>query len=68
MMDDQPAKEQDVAREGLCATCRHARAIKSDRGTRFLLCERSKTDARFPRYPALPVIRCVGYETRLTDL
>jgi len=68
MMDDQPAKEQDVAREGLCATCRHARAIKSDRGTRFLLCERSKTDARFPRYPPLPVIRCVGYETRLTDL
>jgi len=68
MMDDQPPTEQDIAREGLCATCRHARAIKNDRGTRFLLCEKSKTDPRFPRYPPLPVIRCTGFERRVTDL
>jgi hypothetical protein len=26
------------------------------------MCELSKTDASFPRYPRLPVLRCRGYE------
>ncbi|HSJ31160.1 MAG TPA: hypothetical protein VK933_06985 [Longimicrobiales bacterium] len=47
---------------GLCATCRHARIIESRRGSRFWLCSRSRVDARFPRYPPLPVVRCAGYE------
>jgi hypothetical protein len=25
------------------------------------MCELSKTDARFPKYPRLPVERCPGY-------
>ncbi len=47
---------------GLCGGCRHARLIVSARGSAFLLCQRSRTDHRFPRYPNLPVIRCVGFE------
>ena len=47
---------------GLCATCRHARRIVSDRGSRFWLCRRSETDPAFPRYPALPVLACTGFE------
>ena len=47
---------------GLCADCRHARHVQSDRGTVFYLCELSFTDARFPKYPRLPVLRCAGYE------
>jgi hypothetical protein len=47
---------------GLCATCVHARTILSGKGRRFLLCERSRTDPRYPRYPALPVISCAGHE------
>ena len=47
---------------GLCATCRHATVIGTDRGSRFILCERSRTDDRFPRYPPLPVVACIGYE------
>jgi hypothetical protein len=47
---------------GLCAACRHHRWIESARGSRFLLCERSRSDQRFPRYPPLPVVRCAGYE------
>jgi hypothetical protein len=47
---------------GLCAGCRHGRAIRSDRGSTFWLCRRSATDPRFPRYPALPVRTCLGYE------
>jgi hypothetical protein len=28
------------------------------------MCERSKTDERYPKYPRLPVERCPGYEDR----
>jgi hypothetical protein len=47
---------------GLCRTCRHAAVIVSDRGSRFFRCERSKSDPRFPRYPPLPVVSCIGYD------
>lgn len=47
---------------GLCRTCRHARTVRNPRGSVFWLCERSRTDPDFPRYPHLPVLRCVGYE------
>lgn len=40
--------------------------ITSARGSRFYLCERSRTDARYPRYPRLPVLTCAGYE-RIDD-
>jgi hypothetical protein len=46
---------------GLCASCAHARAVSTPR-SEFLLCERSKHDARFERYPRLPVLACPGYE------
>ncbi len=45
---------------GLCSACRHARRIRSDRGSLFYLCERSRTDPRFALYPRLPVIECDG--------
>ena len=47
---------------GLCATCRHSRIVQTRRGSTFRLCGRSATDPRFPRYPNLPVVRCVGFE------
>jgi hypothetical protein len=50
---------------GLCETCRHARTVETARGSRFVLCERSRTDPRFPRYPPLPVTRCAGFEAAL---
>jgi hypothetical protein len=31
------------------------------------MCERSKTDERFPKYPRLPVLECFGYERRATE-
>jgi hypothetical protein len=40
----------------------HARVVESRRGSRFWLCSRSRTDPRFPRYPPLPVVRCIGYD------
>jgi hypothetical protein len=47
---------------GLCGACRHSRRIETARGSTFRLCGRSLTDARYPRYPTLPVLRCRGYE------
>lgn len=52
----------EAARVGLCARCRFMRRMKSDRGATFHLCERSATDAAFPKYPRLPVLECPGYE------
>jgi hypothetical protein len=46
---------------GLCATCRHARAVASPRAS-YLRCGRSDLDPDYPRYPRLPVLHCVGYE------
>jgi hypothetical protein len=46
---------------GLCATCRHARRIESERGSEFWLCQLSAIDARFPKYPRLPILTCPGY-------
>lgn len=47
---------------GLCGSCLHRRRIASRSGSTFILCERSATDPRFPKYPALPVLGCPGYE------
>ena len=47
---------------GLCADCRHAREQRSARGSTFWRCVRAETDARFLRYPALPVRECPGFE------
>lgn len=55
--------DADPARAGLCANCVHTRRIESSRGSTFLLCQLSATDPRFPKYPALPVIRCSGHTT-----
>jgi len=47
---------------GLCEGCRYVRVVRSDRGSVFYQCRRSQTDARYPAYPRLPVLRCAGYE------
>lgn len=46
---------------GLCGRCRHARTTGNRRGSVFYMCGLSTTDPRFPKYPALPVLRCSGY-------
>jgi hypothetical protein len=48
---------------GLCADCTHARRIESDRGSVFYMCQLALTDSRFKKYPRLPVLSCVGYES-----
>jgi hypothetical protein len=61
MMNDRLGCGQPPSSAGLCAGCIHARAVATPRGSLFVLCQRSKTDRRFPRYPTLPVVVCAGY-------
>lgn len=49
---------------GLCGSCLHARDIRTRRGSEFLLCDRSRREPDFPRYPPLPVRECRGFEKR----
>jgi hypothetical protein len=49
-------------RHGLCDSCRHQRVVRNTRGSVFSLCERSKTDPRYPKYPRVPVLECPGFE------
>jgi len=49
---------------GLCAACLHSQLVRSDRGSIFYLCQLSASDARFPKYPRLPVRSCAGFEER----
>jgi hypothetical protein len=46
---------------GLCARCRHARRVATPRSL-FWLCERSKVDTTYARYPRLPMQSCPGFE------
>jgi hypothetical protein len=47
---------------GLCDRCLHQRLVPNSRGSVFSLCERSRSDQRYPRYPRLPVLVCAGFE------
>jgi hypothetical protein len=51
---------------GLCDSCRHQKLIHNTRGSTFSMCERSKSDERYPKYPRLPVVECAGWERRDT--
>jgi hypothetical protein len=51
-----------AARVGLCASCRFREIVTSSRGSTFYLCTLAATNPSFPRYPALPVRVCAGYE------
>jgi hypothetical protein len=48
-------------RAGLCDSCKHQKLVRNTRGSVFSMCERSKTDPSFPKYPRLPVLECRGY-------
>jgi hypothetical protein len=53
-----------TAGAGLCDACRHQSLIHNTRGSTFSMCLRHRTDARFPKYPRVPVSACPGYEPR----
>jgi hypothetical protein len=54
--------QQNKSDRGLCADCRHARVIQSDRSSIFLQCQLAFTNKNFVKYPRLPVRYCTGYK------
>jgi hypothetical protein len=53
---------------GLCGDCAHTRSVETGRGSIFLLCELSKSDPQFVKYPRLPKLSCSGYSKRTQRL
>ena len=50
--------------QSLCEKCALKREVVTPKGSRFLLCQLSKTDPTFPKYPPQPVVRCDGYQPK----
>ena len=65
--DPAPRRAGPTAPAGLCETCAHRRLVPNTRGSVFSLCERSRLDPAYPRYPRLPVRECAGFERRGPD-
>ena len=60
-------RSPSTSRHGLCDTCRYQRLVRNTRGSVFSMCELSKTDPRFPKYPRTPVQECAGYSPKTDD-
>ena len=56
-MNDERRVLAVVARGGMCSWCRHARLIRSARGSFFVRC----TYPDLPKYPRVPVVQCRGF-------
>ncbi len=48
----------------LCETCAVMREVIAPKGSRFLLCQLSKSDPAYLKYPPQPVVRCDGYQKK----
>jgi hypothetical protein len=47
--------------QSLCETCAWMREVVTAKGSRFLLCELSKTSPAYPKYPQQPIVCCEGF-------
>ena len=56
-----PSAFRALMQAGLCDSCKHQKLVHTTRGSVFSMCERSKTDPSYPKYPRLPVKECPGY-------
>jgi hypothetical protein len=56
--------EKRCGHAGLCDSCVHQRLIHNTRGSTFSMCDWSKNEPEYPKYPRLPVLECRGYEQR----
>jgi len=50
--------------KSLCESCRWMRDVLTPKGSRFLLCEWSKTNPAYPKYPPQPVVHCQSHEPK----
>ncbi|HSS76661.1 MAG TPA: hypothetical protein VLV54_07920 [Thermoanaerobaculia bacterium] len=63
-MNEEPGGRPAVpASAGLCATCEHLR-LQASKTSVFVRCGLAEEDARFAKYPPLPVRVCGGYRAK----
>ncbi len=56
-----PEDRAEVTRRaGLCAACANLQVLRSKRSV-FVRCSLADSDPAFPRYPQLPIYRCLGF-------
>jgi enoyl-CoA hydratase/carnithine racemase len=61
MADDESAPAA-TSPPSLCDSCAYQQLVHNTRGSVFSLCRRSQAQPeRFPKYPRVPVLRCVGF-------
>ena len=53
--------------QSLCETCASMLAVVTPKGSRFLLCQLSRIDPAYPKYPPQPIVRCAGHQPRDTN-
>lgn len=61
-VSNQPSSGLRLPPAGLCNTCRYQRVVRNTRGSVFSMCERSRIDSSYPKYPRVPVLECAGWE------
>ena len=54
--------------DSLCTTCEYVRKVVTGTGSVFLMCELSRSDARYAKYPPQSVVRCSGYSQRTENI
>jgi hypothetical protein len=54
--------------QSLCENCAWMREVTTPKGSRFLLCQLSQTDAAYPKYPPQPVVGCQGYQQKQAEV
>ena len=50
--------------QSLCETCVWMREVITHKRSRFLLCQLSRSNPAFAKYPPQPVVRCDGHRPR----
>lgn len=55
--------EELIRQAGLCASCGHAKRMKTKGQSLIYLCGLAAGDPAFPKYPRLPMAACPGHRT-----
>jgi len=61
VMKKKPEAKINRSTVGLCVDCTNARRVQTNRGSVFVLCDLSRNDPQFAKYPRLPVLACAGH-------
>ncbi len=62
--EEEPLEAPEGVRVGLCASCSNAKTLETKIGATIYLCSLAAKDARFRRFPLLPMVACEGFERR----